>query len=267
MNKDSVIQLRTGNRMPVLGLGTWQLTRNTAETVRYALERGFRLIDTSSDYGTQPGIGDAIRNSKLGRKDLYIVTKVEETDDAYSRVESNLKELGVDYADLMLIHRPPPQGAGIDLWEGLIRAKEDGLVRDIGVSNYSSDLINILIDATGEVPVVNQVEWSPFGYSYELIRYCAEYEIAIQAYSPLTRAKRLDDKRLNRIAVKYNKSPAQILIRWNLQIGTVSLPKANQKKHLDQNIDVFDFEISRNDMKYLSGLNEGYSSLWYLPYI
>lgn len=267
MNKDSTVTLRTGNAMPVMGLGTWQLTNDTAGTVEYALKLGYRLIDTSSDYGTQPGIGEAIKNSKINREDIYITTKIEEADDAYTRTVSNLEELDLKYADLMLIHRPSPAGAGVDLWEGLIRAKKEGLTRDIGVSSYSMGLIDELIDATGEIPAVNQIEWSPFGHSEEMIKSCAEKKIVIQAYSPLTRATRLDEETLTQLGQKYQKSPAQILIRWNLQLGTVPLPKANKRKHLEENINVFDFEISNDDMKILNNLNEEYSSLGSLPYI
>ena len=266
-NKDSTVTLLTENTMPIFGLGTWQLTNDTAGTVLYALELGYRLIDTSSDYETQPGIGEAIKNSKIDRKRIYVVTKVEETDDAYERTKANLKELDLEYVDLMLIHRPPPTGAGEDLWEGLIQAKKEGLVRDIGVSNYSTELIDKLIEAGGEVPTVNQIEWSPFGHSRDMMKYCAEKKIIIQAYSPLTRTKRLDDDTLAQVAARYNKSPAQVLIRWNVQLGTSPIPKANQKKHLEENISVFDFEISDEDMKTLNDLNEGYSSLGSLPYI
>jgi 2,5-diketo-D-gluconate reductase A len=267
MDKDATIALHTGNSMPVMGLGTWQLTIDTAGTVAYALELGYPLIDTSSDYGTQPGIGEGIKKSKLVRESIYVVTKVEETDDAYARTKANLEELDLAYVDLMLIHRPPPTGAGEALWEGLIQAKEDGLTRDIGVSNYPIPLIQRLIAVSDEVPVVNQIEWSPFGHSEEMLQYCQENDIVIQAYSPLTRGTRLNDPTLNRVAARYDKTPAQILIRWNLQLGTVPIPKANQKKHLEENIEVFDFAINAEDMKLLTSLNEAYSSLGSLPYI
>lgn len=174
--------------------------------------------------------------------------------------------MGVDYVDLMLIHRPPPTGAGEELWEGLIRAKEEKLVKDIGVSNYSAELIDRLIEVSGEVPAVNQIEWTPFGYSEDISTYCSEKKIIIQAYSPLTRAKRLDDSTLVELGGKYKKRPAQILIRWNLQLGTNPIPKANQKQHLEEDLEVFDFELSEGDMKLLSSLNERYSSLGFLPY-
>jgi len=260
------IHLHTGNTMPVMGLGTWQLTDHTAETVADALRMGYRMIDTSGDYGTQPGIGDGIRRAGVDRDDFYLVTKVEETDDAYEATKRDLRELGLDYADLMLIHRPPDDGAGVELWRGLIRAKQEGLARDIGVSNYSADQIEELIDATGEVPVVNQIEWSPFGHGDAMERYAHDRNIVIQAYSPLTRATRLDDEELAEIAERYGKTPAQVLIRWNLQRGTVPIPKANRREHLEENLDVFDFELEEDDLARLDALNERYSSLGTLPY-
>jgi 2,5-diketo-D-gluconate reductase A len=266
MNAQATVSLHSGRRMPVLGLGSWQLTRDTAGTVATALGLGYRMIDTSGDYGTQPGIGEGLRQNGVGRDSVYLVTKVEETDDAYRATRDDLDELRQDYADLMLIHRPPADGAGVELWRGLIRARDDGLTRDIGVSNYSIDLIEALIDATGEVPAVNQIEWSPFGHSDRMLRYCKERGIVIQAYSPLTRTTRLDDPTLGEIAEAHGKTPAQILLRWNLERGTVPLPKANRQSHLEEDIDVFDFQLADAAVARLNGLNESYSSLGTLPY-
>lgn len=267
MDKRSTMQLHTGNSIPVMGLGTWQLTDDTADTIAYALELGYPMIDTSSDYGTQAGVGVGIKKSGIRRKDVYVVTKVEETDDAYERAQSNLDELQLDYVDLLLIHRPPPKGAGEELWEGLIRAKDEGFTRDIGVSNYPVELMQKLIAFSDEVPVINQIEWSPFGYSDEMVKYCKDNNIIIQAYSPLTRGKRLNDPALQQSAAKHDKSPAQVLLRWNLERGSIPIPKANQKKHLEENINVFDFELSKEDIQLLSNLNEQFSSLGALPYI
>ena len=266
MDPQSTVTLHTRGLMPILGLGTWQLTNDTAGTVEAAIRLGYRMIDTSGDYGTQPGIGEAIKRNGLNREKVYLVTKVEETDDAYDATRNNLDQLQVSYADLMLLHRPPDTGAGEELWRGLMRAKKEGLARDIGVSNYSSELIEALIDATGETPTVNQIEWSPFGHSDEMLKYCRQRKIVVQAYSPLTRGKRLEDGSLMAIAQNYGKTSAQVLIRWNMQRGTVALPKANQTDHLEENIQVFDFEIGAEDMASLNGLNERYSSLGSLPY-
>ena len=266
MDKNSTISLRSGNDMPVLGIGTWKLTDNTAAAIVEALNQGYAMIDTSGDYGTQPGIGEGLRRADRSRDDLYLVTKIEETDDPLVASANNLNELGVDYVDLMLLHRPPEQGAGRHLWEGLTKVRDDGLARDIGVSNYSMELIDELIDATGEVPAVNQVEWSPFGHSPEFLEHAGRHGIVVQAYSPLTRATRLDDARLNEIGRRHDKTPAQVLVRWNIQHGTVPLPKANKAPHIQQNIDVFDFRLSDDEMAELDALNERYSALGSLPY-
>jgi len=152
------------------------------------------------------------------------------------------------------------------LWRGLIRAKQEELARDIGVSNYSIGQIDSLIRATGETPAVNQIEWSPFGHSAQLWEYCRKREIAIQAHSPLTHGNRLGDDTLRTIAKRYRKTSAQLLIRWNLQLGVVPLPKANRLEHQLEDLEVFDFEISAADMTVLASLNERYSALGSLPY-
>lgn len=267
MNIQSDLTLRSGNKIPCMGLGTWKLTDNTAETISSALNLGYRMIDTSGDYGTQPGIGEGIKEANLDRNSFYLVTKIEDTDDdVYVAVQKNLEALQLNYANLILIHRPPEGGVGTELWQGLIRAKRDGLTRDIGVSNYSASLLQSLIDATDEIPVVNQIEWSPFGHSDEMLAFCRERNIIIQAYSPLTRTTRLNHKDLVQIASKYQKTPAQKILRWNLQLGTVPLPKANKREHQRENIDVFDFNLADEDMDRISNFNQHYSSLGELPY-
>lgn len=261
IHRESTVPLHTGRTMPIIGLGTWELTEETAETIAEALDMGYPMIDTSGDYETQPGIGDGIWKSGVPRESFYLVTKVEEDDDAYQATEQNLAELQLDYADLVLIHRPPKDGVGENLWRGLIQAKTDGLTKDIGVSNYSATQIQNLADATGEVPVVNQIEWSPFGWSKLMLEFCRANNIVIQAYSPLTRATRLDDGILRDLSDKHEREPSQILIRWCLQKGVIPLPKANQLRHLAANLDVFDFELSGHDMADLETLNESYSAL------
>ena len=261
MDKATTLSLYTGNAMPVIGLGTWQLTNNTPETIVKALEIGYPMIDTSGDYGTQPGIGQGIKQSGVSRDNFYLVTKVEETDNAYDATLKNLRELDLEYVDLMLIHRPPPTGFGAELWEGLIKAKKEGLVKDIGVSNYSIAQIESLAHASDEMPAVNQIEWSPFGYSPEMLKFAQKHNMVIQAYSPLTRGEQLNNPKLNQIASQHQKTPAQILLRWSVQLGTVPLPKANSINHLKENLDIFDFELSQAEMQTLQELNTESSSL------
>lgn len=266
MERMPSVTLRSGRRMPVIGLGTWLLTRDTAKSVGHALGLGYQMIDTSGDYGTQPGVGDGVRSSTTERSAVYIVTKVEEHEDTFDAARRNVAELGFDCADLILIHRPPRDGVGRELWRGLVRARDDGLTRDIGVSNYDVDQIEELSRASGELPVVNQIEWSPFGYSDRMLGYCRKHGIVLQAYSPLTRTERLDDDTLAGIAEHHGKTPAQVLIRWSLQTGSVPLPKANRADHQRENLDVFDFRLSGEEMTSLNALNEHYSALGELAY-
>jgi diketogulonate reductase-like aldo/keto reductase len=262
------VTLATGTEMPVLGLGTWQLTGRAArEGVEHALEIGYRLIDTSGDYGNQPQIREAVRSSGVAREEVFLVSKVEEDEDAYASARDKVEELGVERLDLCLIHRPPPTGAGESLWEGLIAAKGGGLAREIGVSNYSIGQIDRLVEATGEQPVVNQIEWSPFGYSEEVAVHARRRELVLQAYSPLTRGKRLGDETLNGVGARHGKSAAQVLLRWNVQRGTAPVPKAASPEHREENVDVFDFELGEDELGRLDRLNEHWSSLAGLPYV
>lgn len=257
----STISLRSGRTMPVLGLGTWQLTKDTAGTVVEALRLGYRLIDTSGDYGTQPAIGQAIQASEVPREEIFFVTKVEEDEDAHEAARRNIEEAGLDVADLILIHRPPDQGAGVELWEALLRARDSGLAHDVGVSNYTVEQMDALAEATSELPAVNQIEWSPFGWSPDMLRYCRARQIVIQAYSPLTRSERLRDPALTRIATAHRKTAPQVVLRWSLQLGVVPLPKANRHEHLVENADVFDFELTEAELEEIGELNEHYSAL------
>lgn len=262
MNAESTVTLHNGHQMPVIGLGTWQLTGDQAvQSVSEALELGYRMIDTSGDYNNQQQIGEAINSSKVPREDIYLVTKVEEIDNAFEKTQSNLEELGMEYVDLMLIHRPPAGGVGEKLWESLIYARNENFIKDIGVSNYTIEQIRQLTEITGEAPTVNQIEWSPFGFSRDMYEFCQHNGIIIQAYSPLTRAKRLEEEILKRMADKYGKTPAQLLLRWNLQRQTVPLPKATSREHLKENIEIFEFQINEEDMQTLNECNEEYSSL------
>jgi 2,5-diketo-D-gluconate reductase A len=263
----SCIELRTGREMPVIGLGTWMLTSHTPESVQHAFELGYRMVDTSADYQTQPGIGKAVRRYNQPRESLYVVMKVEPEENGYDAARRNLEELKLAYADLVLVHRAPEKGVGEKLWEQLIRAREEGLVRDIGVCSYKIEQLRSLAENTGEVPAVHQLEWSPFGHSLDMLSFCRAREIVLQAYSPLTRGKRLQDERLVEIALKHRKSPAQVILRWDLQHGVVPIPKAYREDHQRDNLNIFDFALDEIDMGTLDGLNEQYSALEKLDYL
>jgi len=263
----SVVTLRTGREMPVIGLGTWMLTSHTTESVQHAFELGYCMVDTSSDYMTQPGIGKALRRYDRPRASLFISMKVEPEENGYEATRRNLEELKLAYVDLVLIHRAPEKGVGEKLWEQLMRARADGLTRDIGVCSYKIEQLKTLAESTGEMPAVHQLEWSPFGHSLDMLSFCRAQEIVLQAYSPLTRGKRLKDERLMEIAVKYGKSPAQVILRWDLQHGVVPIPKAYREDHQRQNLDIFDFALDDIDMGTLDGLNEQFSALEKLDYL
>jgi 2,5-diketo-D-gluconate reductase A len=239
--------------MPVLGLGTWQLDDAEA-AVADALEAGYRMIDTSGDYGTQPGVGRGIASSTVPREEIFLVTKVEEDEDAYDSTSSNLEELGMDRADLVLIHRPPPSGAGEELWEGLLAARRDGLTREVGVSNYSSEQVERLRETSGELPVVNQVRWSPFDHAPGLLADARGSGVVIQAYSPLSQG-RIEDATLEGIGRRHGRSASQVALRWCLQIGVVPLPKAGAARHRRENIEIFDFELDEAEMSAVGALN------------
>jgi diketogulonate reductase-like aldo/keto reductase len=259
--------LPSGHRMPLLGLGTRELNSHTVDTVCSALELGFRMLDTSPAYHTQRGIGDAIRACGFERHDIFVVTKVDARTDTYAAIHKNLTQLRLEYVDLALVHGVPEQDAGDMAWHGLRRAKRDGLAHDIGVDSYPIDCVEELVYRTGEMPAVNQLEWSPFGHSPRMLDFCHDNGILILARSPLTRAQRLNDDKVGTMAARYGKTPAQLLIRWNLQQGVVPLPKANHVQHLRENLNVFDFEISAHDMTRLNALNEHFSVLEKLDYL
>lgn len=267
VSPESSHQLPSGNRMPLLGLGTRDLNFHTVDTVCSALELGFRMLDTSPEYHTQRGIGDAIRACGFERSDIFVIARIEPSRDSYAAIHKNLAQLRLDYVDLALIHGAPAQAAGEMAWHGLRRAKRDGLAHDIGVSGYSIDAVEELVYRSGEMPAVNQIEWSPFGHSPRMLDFCRDNHIVIQAWSPLTRSHRLNDDKVANMAARYGKTPAQLLIRWNLQHGVVPLPKANHVQHLRDNLNVFDFEISPSDMARLNGLNVHYSALGGLAYV
>jgi 2,5-diketo-D-gluconate reductase A len=263
----SNVVLRNGREMPVLGLGSWMLTTHTAESVMHAFELGYRMVDTSADYKTQPGIGRAILRSEVPRESLFVSMKVEENEDGYAATVRNLAEIRLAYADLVLIHRAPKTNVGEKVWRGLMRARDEGLARSIGVCSYKVAQIQALADQTGEMPAVHQLEWSPFGHSLDMLNFCRANDIAMQAYSPLTRGKRLQDERLAALAIKYRKTPAQVILRWDLQHGVVPLPKAYREDHQRQNIALFDFELEPGDMAALDALNEQFSALDRLEYL
>ncbi len=260
------VKLNSGIEMPILGLGTWALTGKSAyQAVIWALEVGYRLIDTATLYGNEREIGKALKDTDIPRDEIFITTKVWQTDLGYektlSALETSLRKLGLSYVDLYLIHWPASELIH-ESWEALQKSLKDEKTRSIGVSNYEVQHLAELFDRSDVIPNVNQVEFSPFLFKKELLEYCRSNNISLEAYCPLTRGRKLDHPKLIKVAKKYNKTTAQILIRWGLQHRVIEIPKSGNQNHIIENADVFDFKIDTIDMKTLDNLNEDYSVVY-----
>jgi diketogulonate reductase-like aldo/keto reductase len=264
---DTRITLNNGVKMPIFGLGTFQSSsgKETEDAVVSALYSGYRHIDTASAYGNEMDVGKALRRSGVPRDDVFITTKLGNEDQGYDAAiracKRSLKRLGLDYVDLYLIHWPVP-GMRVQSWKALERLQKDGLCGTIGVSNFQQRHLEELLEVASIVPAVDQVEFSPFTYQRDLHGYCTTEGIQLEAYSPLTKGLRLSDMRLADIASQYNKTPAQVLIRWVLQKGVVVIPKSINKKRIIDNADVFNFNIIEEDMDLLDSFDEGLRTGW-----
>jgi diketogulonate reductase-like aldo/keto reductase len=259
---DSTIELNNGVMMPIIGLGTAALFGKPAyQSVVWGLELGYKMIDTASMYGNERNVGKAIQESGIPRDELFISTKVWETDQGYDNtmvaLEKSLKKLKLSYIDLYLIHWPRSKLRN-ETWKALEKILKDGKARAIGVSNYALHHLNELFEIASVVPAINQVEFTPFLYQKELLEFCKNKKIVLEAYSSLTRGQKFDNSALKSISQKYDKTPAQILIRWGLQHGIIQIPRSQSKQHIHENMDVFDFNIDNKDLELLNNLNEGF---------
>jgi diketogulonate reductase-like aldo/keto reductase len=259
LSPDARVELNDGNSMPLIGLGTWGLRGETCyRAVREALDIGYRLIDTAPLYHNEEEIGRALRDSGIDRDEVFLTTKVGTSDMGYESAiracQDSLGRLGVDQVDLYLIHWPS-EGKNLDTWKALEQLRSRGLVRSIGVSNFTVPMLDELLFSARVVPAVNQIEINPFVYDRELVRFCSDNRIHLEAYSPLTRGNCLQEKEVLQIANAYERSPAQILLRWALQKGLTVIPKATSSAHLRENYNIFDFELYFGDMDKLDALN------------
>ena len=260
----SRVRLNQGVDMPVLGLGVFQSPpgAETCQAVAWALEEGYRLIDTAALYGNEADVGEAVRASGIARKDVFVTTKLWHTDLGYDSAKRacrrSLELLGLDYVDLYLIHWPRADRPSdrLDSWRALEELKAEGLCRAVGVSNYAIHHLEELSAHSRLPPAVNQVEFHPFVYDPELVEYCGARGIRLEAYSPLTRNRRLADPTVAAIARERHRSPAQVLIRWGLQHGVVEIPKSVHRERIHENAQVFDFELSNAEMERLDALRD-----------
>ena len=262
LNIYSSVKLNNGVNMPILGLGTWALTGKAVyKAVINALEIGYTLIDTATIYGNEKKIGEALKATKIPRDEIFITSKVWTSDQGYKNTlaafDRSREFLDLEYIDLYLIHWPVT-GLRKETWRALEKIYDTGRVRAIGVSNFTVHHLEELRETLELVPTVNQVEFSPFLYQEVLLKYCKSNSIALEAYCPLTRTEKFSDPIIMAIGKKHNKTPAQILIRWELQHEIITIPKSGNKKHLIENIDVFDFNLDEFDMEQLDNLNENF---------
>jgi diketogulonate reductase-like aldo/keto reductase len=248
--------LADGNTIPTLGLGVWQVPNGPEceNAVRWALEAGYRHIDTAQAYGNEESVGKALRDSGIARSEVFITTKFYPARrDPAAEVENSLRRLGVDQVDLYIIHWP--QGGATWAWPGMETARERGHARSIGVSNFSAAELDQVLSVATTPPVVNQVQFSPFEYRRGLLAACERHQVAVEAYSPLGTGRHLGDPAVAGIAERIGRTPAQVLLRWCVQRGTIVLPKSTHRERIEENGQIFDFALSDDDLATLDGLD------------
>jgi diketogulonate reductase-like aldo/keto reductase len=256
------LRLNDGRPMPQLGFGVWQVPNHEAKSiVTEAISAGYRSIDTAAVYGNEEGVGEAVRASPVPREELFITTKVWNDrhgyDAALSAFDESLARLKLDFVDLYLIHWPLPRGeAYLDTWRALIRLRDEGRAKSIGVSNFKIPHLRRLMDESGVAPVLNQIELHPRLQQKELRAFHAEHGIATESWSPLGKGALMADETLARIGRKYGKTPAQVILRWHLDNGLIAIPKSATPSRIRENIDVFDFTLAADDMSALAGFDD-----------
>ena len=258
---NSTAKLNNGILIPRLGLGVYQipLGKSTFNAVKYALKVGYKHIDTAKIYGNESDVGEAIQDSDIKRDKIFVTTKVWNSDQGYDSTlkafDASLRRLGLSYIDLYLVHWPV-QKKIVETWKAMTTLLKNGKLRAIGVSNYDINEIKETIQNSDTIPAINQVEFHPFLFQKDLLQFCKSNGIQLEAYSPLTRGKKLNHPQLIRLGEKYNKSPAQILVRWSLQHNLIVIPKSSHEERILENSRVFDFYINEKDMETLNSLNE-----------
>ena len=249
--------LADGNQMPMLGLGVWQVPNGpaTVNAVRWALDLGYRHIDTAQAYGNEESVGKALRDSGLPRDQVFITTKFYPGgNDPAAEARRSLRRLGVDQVDLYLVHWP--QGGPVWAWPGMEQARELGYARSVGVSNFSASELAEVMAAGTIPPAVNQVQFSPQQYRRALLDACLRRNVAAEAYSPLGTGRNLSDATVTRVAQRAGRTPAQVLLRWCLQHGLPVITKSTHRERIHENAQIFDFTLSELDMAELDALDQ-----------
>jgi diketogulonate reductase-like aldo/keto reductase len=249
--------LADGNEIPLLGLGVWQVPNGpeTENAVRWALELGYRHVDTAQAYGNEESVGRALRDSGVPREEVFVTTKFYPAQrDPESEAQRSLERLGVEQVDLYIIHWP--QGGPTWAWPGMERAHERGYARSIGVSNFSVAELDELLAVAETRPVVNQVQFNPFAHRRRLLEACEERDLVLEAYSPLGTGQHLSDERVRQIAERAGRTPAEVLLRWCVQRDLVVITKSTHRERIEENAQIFDFSLSDEDMAALDALDE-----------
>jgi len=258
-----LIKLKDGNRIPQLGMGVWEVDPEiTARVVRDGIAAGFRLIDTAEGYHNEEGVGEAIRTAGVARKELFITSKLRngghDRDAALKSFDATMTALGLEQLDMFLIHWPvPSQGKYVEAWKALVELQRQGRVKSIGVSNFNPDHLERIIKETDVTPVVDQIELHPYFQQRDKRDFLAQHSIHLQSYSPLGHGDVLKDRTIAQIAKVHAKSPAQVAIRWHLEQGLIAIPRSIHAERLKENFDVFDFELSEEEMRQIAGLDKG----------
>jgi diketogulonate reductase-like aldo/keto reductase len=253
---EQTVELGSGARMPLLGLGTWQLRGRTAvDAVRHALGVGYRHIDTATMYGNESQVGQAIAESGVPRAQLFVTTKLPQSHTGRERdtLGESLSALGFDHVDLWLIHWPPGGRARPDVWERMLEAQADGLAREVGVSNYSLRQIDELERAAGRLPAVNQLAWGPTLFDRGLLDAHRQRGVQLEGYSPLNTTK-LRDPRLVEIAEEHRVTPAQVVLRWHIEHRIVAIPRSSNPDRIAENAAIFGFNLTRSEIERLDQL-------------
>ncbi len=257
------VTLNDGNTLPVIGLGVGELSEaETEQSVAAALEAGYRLIDTASAYGNEAAVGRAIASSGIPREEVFVTTKLATKDQGFQAsqdaLKASLERLGMEYVDLYLIHWPAGDpGKYVDSWGGLMKRKEEGDTKSIGLANFHAEDLSNVIDLSYFTPAINQIELHPLLNQAELRATNADYGIVTEAYGPLGVGNLLENPTIVSVAEANGKTAAQVLIRWSIQLGNIVIPRSSSPERIRSNIDVFNFELSDDDMATLNGLNDG----------